>query len=81
MSIQQSPVLPVSLVKTEPPTVTKNEPPESEIMEIVMYEIFNTSNIKDIDIVSHVLSEDSIKSENMFESKYSEYMETSFCKD
>lgn len=76
MSKQQPPV---SLVKTEPQTVTENEPPQSEIVELIMDEMYNTSDIKDIDIVLHTFSADLIKSENRFESKYSEYVETQVC--
>lgn len=78
MSIQQPPMQPASLVvKTEFPTVIKNEPPEPEFG---IDDIHNSpdadfiQDVKHVDIVDHILPEDSIKaesvSENLLESKH-----------
>lgn len=71
MSIQKKPPVPSLLVNTEPLIVVKNEPPEPENIKIGIDDILDSSNeeipldIKDVDIVEHILCEDSIKTETV----------------
>lgn len=58
----EPPILPVSMIKTEPLTGIKNE--QSEIVEITIDNV-DSSDIKDIDIGAIQLCEGSIKSETI----------------